>query len=324
MLVLIDRVGGEIEAKGVALGRHPLGKRPPRVARQADGHHVFGLAAAAEQTALPAGLLVMRTRGMGEDGLSAGMHRGAVRIEAVERTGRSEALELAAVEDPGIDPRGEILKTAEGLFHPFSDQFFHRLLADALERAERVAHTAVLDVERRLAGIDVGRQQGLPHAPQVIDEQTELVGLVEVVAHRRGIEFGRVMRLQPGGMIGDQGIGRRVALVEAVTGELVDQVEQFVGLARLDVLPPAAFDKTRALGVHLALDLLAHGAAQEVGFAEAVTCQYLGGLHHLFLVDEDAVGFLQHLLQQCVRILISCRPFLRSPNNGILSIGPGR
>ena len=32
----IDRMGGEIEAEGVALGRHPLGQRPARVARQAD------------------------------------------------------------------------------------------------------------------------------------------------------------------------------------------------------------------------------------------------------------------------------------------------
>jgi hypothetical protein len=44
------------------------------------------------------------------------------------------------------------------------------------------------------------------------------------------------MRLQPGGVIGDQRVGGGVALVEAVAGELVDQVEQLVGLARLDVL----------------------------------------------------------------------------------------
>ena len=37
-------------------------------------------------------------------------------------------------------------------------------------------------------------------------------------------------------------------------------------------------------------DLLAHGAAQHVGFAERIAGQLLRDLHHLFLVDDDAVG----------------------------------
>jgi hypothetical protein len=55
----------------------------------------------------------------------------------------------------------------------------------------------------------------------------------------------------------------------------------------------APVDEALALLVHLRLDLLAHGAAQKVGFAERIARQDLGDLHHLFLVDDDALGFLQ-------------------------------
>jgi hypothetical protein len=48
--------------------------------------------------------------------------------------------------------------------------------------------------------------------------------------------------------------------------------------------------------------LLAHGAPQDVGAAQGVACQDLGGLHDLLLVDDDAVGLLQDGLQGRVRV----------------------
>src|SRR3546814_7038881 len=99
------------------------------------------------------------------------------------------------------------------------------------------------------------------------------------------------MRLQPSRLIRQQGIGGRVALVEAIARELVDQVEQLVRRLRRDlVMLAAALDEGLALRIHFGLDLLAHRAAQEVGAAETVARQYLRRLHHLFLIDEDAVG----------------------------------
>ena len=99
------------------------------------------------------------------------------------------------------------------------------------------------------------------------------------------------MRLQPGGLVGDQRVSGGVALVEAVAGELVDQIEQLVRLVCGNpVHPRTALDEARALGVHLGLDLLAHRAAQQVGLAEAGAGEHLGRLHHLLLIDEDAVG----------------------------------
>ena len=57
-----------------------------------------------------------------------------------------------------------------------------------------------------------------------------------------------------------------------------------------------AVDEARALRVHLGADLLAHGAAQHIGFAERVTGQLLRDLHHLFLVDDDALRLLHQMI----------------------------
>ena len=51
---------------------------------------------------------------MGEDGLGAGVDRGAVGLELVERARRGEAFELAAVEQLRVDPRGEIVEDLNG------------------------------------------------------------------------------------------------------------------------------------------------------------------------------------------------------------------
>ncbi len=59
----------------------------------------------------------------------------------------------------------------------------------------------------------------------------------------------------------------------------------------------APCDEALALLGHLLDLLLAHGAAQQVGFAQRIAGQAIGDLHHLLLVDDDAVGLFQDLLQ---------------------------
>ena len=103
------------------------------------------------------------------------------------------------------------------------------------------------------------------------------------------------MRLQPRGLVADQRVGRGVRLVEAVTGELVDQVEDLVGEGLLDLARARALHEAVALLAHRGLVLLAHRAAQQVGATERVAGELPRHLHHLLLVHEDAVGGLQRL-----------------------------
>ena len=132
-------------------------------------------------------------------------------------------------------------------------------------------------------------------------QRGEPVGVVDREAHAGGDEHLRMVRLQPGGLVGDQRVGGGVRFVEAVVGELRHQVEDFGGLRRIDAALDRALGEDVALRLHLRGDLLAHGAAQQVGAAEAVAGHRLGDLHHLFLVDHDAVGLGQDVVDDRMR-----------------------
>ncbi len=177
----------------------------------------------------------------------------------------------------------------------------HGLQADVSHRAQGVEHLAVLDFEVGARAVDVRRADGDAHAPGVLVEHGQLVGVGQIEAHRGREELHRAIGLQPAGLVRDQGVGGGVALVEAVAGELGHQVEDAVGLLGRHALLGGAGDEPGLLQVHLLLFLLAHGPAQQIGLAQGVAGQDLGDLHHLFLVDDDAVGLLQHRLQRGVQ-----------------------
>ena len=103
------------------------------------------------------------------------------------------------------------------------------------------------------------------------------------------------MRLQICGDVGEIGVGGRVRFVEAVAGELGHQLEEFFGLLCVEALLFRAAGEALALLVHLLHFLFAHGAAEEVGFAQRVSGDEICYLHHLFLIDDYAVGFGEDL-----------------------------
>ena len=140
---------------------------------------------------------------------------------------------------------------------------------------------------------------------------------MHVETHGGGIKFMRIMRLEPRRLIGQQGIGGSVRFVEPVPGKLVDQIEQLIGLGRLDARHQlAAIDKAQPLRIHLGLHLLAHGAAQQVGVAQRIAGEDLRCLHHLFLIDEDPVSLRQNHAQLFVRIFNRFRPILATAKQG--------
>src|SRR6185436_13789340 len=65
----------------------------------------------------------------------------------------------------------------------------------------------------------------------------------------------------------------------------------------LDAALDRAFDEVLALRLHLRTDLLAHGATEQIGLAERIAGEDLRGLHHLFLIDDDAIGLFQDRLK---------------------------
>ena len=91
--------------------------------------------------------------------------------------------------------------------------------------------------------------------------------------------------------------------VEAVARELRHEIEDHDRVGIFDAALHRAVDEALALRIHLRLDLLAHGAAQQIGFPERIAGERLRDLHHLLLVDDDAVGLLQDRLEQRVEIV---------------------
>ena len=179
----------------------------------------------------------------------------------------------------------------------------HCLLAHALDGAHGIDDAALVHVEMHHGAVDRRRHHLDPHAPGFLTEVTQLVRVAQIQRHGRGHELHRVVRLEPGRMIGDERIGCRVRLVEAVVGELGHKVEDRAGLILVDAALHRTVNETGALHLHLGGDLLAHGAAQKVSFAERVAGEHLGDLHHLLLIDDDAIRLFQDGFQQRMQVI---------------------
>ena len=98
---------------------------------------------------------------------------------------------------------------------PGLDDRLDRLEADPLDRPQaEVDLPLVGDLERRLALVDVRRQDLDPHPPAVVDvldEELLALGAVHLGGEQGGHELGRVVRLEVGRLVGDQGVGRACA-----------------------------------------------------------------------------------------------------------------
>ncbi|SMG02914.1 titin [Burkholderia singularis] len=234
----------------------------------------------------------------------------AVRVQRVERAGSDQRFDRAAVDHAPVDPHAEIKQIGKRLFFARTQDLLDRVLPAALHRAEAVA-----DRLRALAGrlrdrlepvagmVDVGRQHREAVCKTVVEQDLHLVGVVHRERHVSGHEFGRMVRLQPRGVVRKQRVCRRMRLVEAVARELLHQVEDLVGLFARQAILRGAFGENLAMLGHLLRLLLAHRTAQQIRAAERIAANDLRHLHHLLLIDHDPVGLFQDGLDARVRII---------------------
>ena len=160
-------MGREVKADGLELVAQSLNGRPVGDVGQGLGMErqiVIG----GEQAFLGASPFAGHDVGMLDQGLDGPERLGAVGVEAVEGAGRSEALQLTLVDGLGIAPPGEVEEVGERpVVGALLDHRLHRLDADVLERAQRIADGAFtrgqgLDFEDGGGGVDIGGQEPDP------------------------------------------------------------------------------------------------------------------------------------------------------------------
>ena len=133
---------------------------------------------------------------------------------------------------------------------------------------------------------------------------------MDVAVHHCGHELNRVVRLQPRGLVADHGIGGGVGFVETVVGELVQQVPNLNRLRLINPILTRTFQELRAFNIHRLLQLLTHRAAQQVRAAKRVSRHLLRDLHHLFLINDDALGLVEDMVDGRVQFFTIRQPVL--------------
>ena len=212
-------------------------------------------------------------RNAGEQILIHRHERSAVCAERVERAALDEALERAFVQ---LRPAHALQKVGKAFKRPVRFPFLRnveeQLVADVFDRLEAKADFPVLDGKAIVAFVHVRRKKPNPPRRTVCDILDRFGGIAHHGAEQRGHIFRRVKPLQVRGLVCDDGVGRRVRLVERIAGKVHDLVKDarrhaLAHAARnravknnVAILVFLAVDKELALLFHHVVLLFAHGA----------------------------------------------------------------
>ena len=229
-LGLEERVPGKIEAERDLFFRQLLPLGPAR--HFAVLRTVLGLRRAVEdveQADLHGVALGLLGRFHGDT--DRGDQARPVIVEHVEGAGANQRFDRAPVDHALVHTPAEIEEILERTgFGSGLENRVDRLLAGPLDRAQTVADgRPVYGREAVFRSVHVRAEYGDLVVQRVVVEDLHRVGVVHVRRQGRGDEGRTVVGFQPGGLVGDDGVGGGVRLVEAVLGELGHQVEELLG-----------------------------------------------------------------------------------------------
>ena len=225
-------------------------------------------------------------------------------MQVVKSAGLDEGLYRALIKLGLVHAHAKVIhRSKQPTLFARRDHGRNGLLAGALDGAQAVADALVGDgLEAVVAAVDVRRLKADAHFDGVAEQHLEFVGVVHLHRHVGAEKLRRVMHLEPGRVVRQQRVGRGVRLVEAIAGKALHQVKDFIGLDLVDSVLGCAIAKDLTVLGHLVGVFFAHGTAQHVSAAQGIAAQNLCGLHHLLLVDHDAVSLRQHPGHQRVRV----------------------
>ena len=166
--------------------------------------------------------------------------------EGVEGPGLDQRLDGPLVEHHRVDPGAEVVEVGErAALLPLGDDALDQALADIADGRQpewdhrsgrtaasatstgRLADSCTADGgELRARDVDVGDQHVDAPGPALGQVDGGLVLVILDAGEQRGQVLGRVVGLQPGGLVADEAVAEGVAAVEPVVGEGLDDVEQ--------------------------------------------------------------------------------------------------
>jgi hypothetical protein len=173
-------------------------------------------------------------------------------------------------------------------------QAFHQAQAEADGRL-RSAAAGTQQFVIPVAVVHVHGQHREAVAARVLDQLRGRVKAHRLAVQQSHVERRRVMALQPGGDVGEQGEARRVRLGKAVATEALDLVEQAPGVILAVAARQHALGELLFKGQQLAVaSPVGDGAAQLVRLAAGKARRHHGQADHLLLEDRHAEGAFEH------------------------------
>ena len=86
--------------------------------------------------------------------------------------------------------------------------------------------------------------------------------------------------------------------VKAIVCEFFEKIENLTRLFGLYPVFGGTFFKFWTFGVHRLFDFFTHRATQQVRTTQRIPRHDLRDLHHLFLINDDPLGFFQNVINQ--------------------------
>ena len=237
--------------------------------------------------------------GIADQRIKAVKHPPAIGIKQIKRAGARQHFQRPLAHAFQINAACDIEQIDELALATRLGHKLHRLDAYIFQSAQRVDHFAVFDRECRVRAVHARRDDlDIEDLGDLFFIDAQLIGQMQVAIHHASHELDGVIRLQPRGLIAHHRIGSCVRFIEAVIGEFLQQIKDFAGFLLVDPIGDGPSLELGALLGHFLGDFLTHRAAQQIGTAKRIARHDLRDLHHLFLVNDNALGLGQNMIDQ--------------------------
>ncbi len=210
-------------------------------------------------------------------------------------------------------------KVIDGQIFPaarsFGDDQLNRLSPDVLDSHESKSDSGFGDLKFRIAVIHIRSINRDRHRTTFFDILRDLIGRAHHARNQSTHKFQGVISLQVSRFVSDHCIGGRMRLVKPIARKILHEGKDVFGNLGCHTFTSGTCQKALLHRGDFLRLFLTHRPAKHVRFGERKAGQYVANLHHLFLVKDYPVSFLEHRFQQGMQVF--CFPLPMTPPNKI-------